>query len=1066
MALFEDNRCGVPDLVLLDDLDEEKVSDNLEKRFKSQIPYTYIGEVVISVNPYRQLSIYDDNTIRDYKGKDFFEKPPHLYTIITAAYRQMKVQQLNSCIVITGESGSGKTEASKIMMKYLTQLTIDSTNESVNNRRQSKGFRVNINESHRNLENMLMQSNCILESLGNAKTIRNNNSSRFGKYIEIGFNYSGETISAHNQYYLLEKTRVIHRENDERNFHIFYQLLSGFPNLKDLCLSSRKAIDYKLLFDENDQGTSMEKNDKKNFSEILSSFDILQFSAKEQNVIFQIIAAILLIGELEFSSANNDEGSEILDKELSRKICYLLEIEEEMFHTHLTMNNIGVNRQVVSKMLNQQQAETGRKSFIKSLYDRLFKFVIGRINDSMSFQHNQRNSLYLNQINKLSISLLDIYGFEVFPVNSFEQLCINYCNEKLQQLFINLVLKQEQMEYENEGVTWYHIDYLDNQPICDLIENKRVGIFSLLDTASHDIHRINDETLLNEFNKVFKTNKYYGSRFTNPEEKQMKLHKHFRVAHYAGDVVYDINGFIEKNKDVLLNDYKRLMFSSKNSIVRSMWLDGDTDVLNKIGKQPPTTVSRFQRSMQELYDTLCSKQPFYVRCIKPNDQKSAYLFDKSLVIHQIRYLGLIENIRVRRAGFAYRITYEKFLQRYKMLSGRTWPNYNNMSPKEAAKCVLEATQSSMNNDNIVLANTKIFFKNSKDLFQLETNRMRSLARIVLILQKNIRAMNARRFYKKKKAAVKISSAYKKYKMKKYINDLQEADKKAGRDIKWPEKPVNVSPKFDNQLKNIRQRHWAHNILRRFPKSQWREINSKIAVMELLGQNTRKLIDLREHWEGDYLSSITDNMNYMIYQKSMEAIEEKDDCGKILFSSFIRKINRFGKTTERGIVVTEKFIYKLDPSKKFQMMRPGTQPSDIVKVTVSDVNDSLMIIDTYTIDNDFVFILQNDLTPNCRGIAVQKTFELLGSLIQFYGKCKNHKTRNEPSNLMLPTTLPLFGQTSIKNVQNLPIGVQQYPIQCELGGKKKLLYLPSLENSHSGKIIYKKRKDSNFDILFE
>ncbi|CAL9690955.1 unnamed protein product [Knipowitschia caucasica] len=313
---------------------------------------------------------------------------------------------------------------------------------------------------------------------------------------------------------------------------------------------------------------------------------------------------------------------------------------------------------IIQKQHSEQDANFGRDAFAKALYERLFAWIVGRINSIIRVKNYNPGVHGKNTV----IGVLDIYGFEIFDNNSFEQFCINYCNEKLQHLFIELILQQEQEEYQREGIVWEHIDYLDNQPIVDLLEQPHRGIISILDEACLSVGRVTDTVCLQSMDSKLSQHPHYRSRQLNPSDKSLEFQKHFRIQHYAGDVTYSIEGFLDKNKDLLFQDFKRLMFNSSSSVVQQMWPDGQMNI-TEVTKRPQTAASLFKNSIVALVDRLACKEPYYVRCIKPNELKSPVVFHDARCRHQVAYLGLLENVMVRRAGFAYRQPYERFLQR-------------------------------------------------------------------------------------------------------------------------------------------------------------------------------------------------------------------------------------------------------------------------------------------------------------------------------------------------------------------------------------------------------------------
>ncbi|XP_047111722.1 unconventional myosin ID [Schistocerca piceifrons] len=946
---------GIGDFVLLDEITMETFMENLKRRFQGGKIYSYIGEVCISVNPYRTMNIYGQEYITQYKGREFFENPPHIFAIADAAHKEMKQQGRDTCIVISGESGSGKTEASKIIMKYIAAVT-------------NLGGRQEVER----VKNVLLQSNAILEAFGNAKTNRNDNSSRFGKYMDINFDFKGDPVGGHINNYLLEKSRVILQQKGERNFHSFYQLLGGAsePELKEFQLS-RDPGNY--FYTRQGNASKVEAiSDRSDYKATVGAFKTLGFSSAETDTVWKIVAAILHLGNVEFTS--QDDIARPVDQGAVSRVASMLSVVPAELTKALSERVIAARGEVMQKTHNQSEAEYGRDALAKAVYDRLFTWIVGKINETLGSGDLQMKKSYMGTV----IGVLDIYGFEIFDTNSFEQFCINYCNEKLQQLFIELVLKQEQEEYCREGIEWKNIEYFNNQIICDLVEQPHKGVLAILDEACLTVGKITDEMLLEAMDEKLSNHEHFTSRQLNPMDKELKHKVEFRIRHYAGDVVYNIIGFLDKNKDTLFQDFKRLLFNSSNKLISSMWPEGAMDI-TKTTKRPLTAGTLFKNSMIALVKTLKSKEPFYVRCIKPNDVKSASVFDSERVEHQVRYLGLLENCRVRRAGFAHRQSYTKFLKRYKMISHYTWPNFRAGTDKEGTRMLIDEKGFS---HDVKYGHTKIFIRSPRTLFALEQARNQLIPGIVILLQKLWRGTICRIRYRKMKAALCIFRHYRKYKIRSYMIQLQTAFmhvkslRDYGKTIIWPSPPVAVRPLVP-LLKNIYSRWRAWMILRPIPRDEWPQLKFKIIAASAL-RGKRAHWGQTRKWEGNYLAQSSENQNANLFMTSVNSLRSSDRFQKVLFSSFIRKTNRFSKCADRALLVTENMLYKLETN-KFKPMRKGSSISEVTGLSVSPGRDQLIVIHSNK-GNDLVVSLQanEDRIGELVAILCSRYHELRGS----------------------------------------------------------------------------------------
>lgn len=461
--------------------------------------------------------------------------------------------------------------------------------------------------------------------------------------------------------------------------------------------------------------------------------NVIGFTLEEQNDIYGIIASILHLGNIEFKDKVHEDNSKItsmiVDESVLTKAAKLLQVDENDLKFALTYRTIESKSDVVISPLGTELSLSARDALAKAIYDRLFSWLVGRLNASM---HSSKC--------RNVIGILDIYGFEVFRINSFEQFCINFCNEKLQQLFIELTLRSEQEEYKREGIEWISVDFFDNKVICNLIEEKHMGIISILDEECLVPGETNDGTFLEKLNYHLRDHPHYISHEKAPIHIQKTMGRSdFRLVHYAGDVTYNVNGFLEKNSDHLYRDLKKIVSKSNNLIVRHCFPGSEL----QSSKRPLTAISQFCASLNGLMKILMCKEPSYIRCIKPNDLQLPNVFESQLVLHQVKYLGLMENLRVRRAGFAYRRLYETFLQRYKCLCKDTWPHFNGPAKEGVALLV---KQLNFRPDEYCMGHTKIFIRFPKTLFETEDAYQKKLNDIVAIIQSHWKGRKQRQCY--------------------------------------------------------------------------------------------------------------------------------------------------------------------------------------------------------------------------------------------------------------------------------------------------------------------------------
>ncbi|EGO04268.1 hypothetical protein SERLA73DRAFT_118504 [Serpula lacrymans var. lacrymans S7.3] len=717
-------------MTLLTTISNESINENLQKRWINAEIYTYIGGVLISVNPFRDLGIYSEEILQRYKSKNRLEVPPHVFSIAESAYYNMNAYHENQCVIISGESGAGKTEAAKRIMQYIAAASVGQ------------------DDSIQQIKDMVLATNPLLESFGCAKTLRNNNSSRHGKYLEIMFNNIGEPVGAQITNYLLEKSRVVGQVENERNFHIFYQFTKA--------ASDEQRDQFGVQGPESYAYTSLSRcldvqdmDDIQDYSHTIHAMQVIGLNAQEQNEIFRILAIILWLGNIQFVEME-DGNSSIADTGVTDFVGYIMAVDSSMVEKVMTSRIVETQRggrrgSAYDVPLNPAQATAGRDALAKAIYNNLFEWIVSRINISMKARGNT------SQI----IGILDIFGFEIFEDNSFEQLCINYVNEKLQQIFIELTLKTEQEEYIREQIQWTPIKYFNNKIVCDLIEERRPpGIFAALNDACATAHA---DPAAADGSFVQRT----SNLSSNPHFEARGAQ--FLVRHYAGDVMYNVAGMTDKNKDALIKDILDLIASSRNQFLQTLFPDR-SDPNSK--KRPPTAGDRIKSSAGALVNNLMKAQPSYIRTIKPNQNRSYTEYDQKAVLHQIKYLGLQENIRIRRAGFAYRNAFEKLVERFYLLSPATsyageyiWKG----DPKSGCEQILKDT--SIAREEWQMGVTKAFIKNPETLFALETMRDRYWHNMASRIQrawrnywryKNECARRIQRFWKNNKEGLEFA----------------------------------------------------------------------------------------------------------------------------------------------------------------------------------------------------------------------------------------------------------------------------------------------------------------------
>ncbi|KAM6967855.1 LOW QUALITY PROTEIN: uncharacterized protein myh14 [Aplochiton taeniatus] len=774
----------VEDMADLTCLNEASVLHNLRERYYSGLIYTYSGLFCVVVNPYKNLSIYTESIVEMYRGKKRHEMPPHIYAISEAAYRSMLQDREDQSILCTGESGAGKTENTKKVIQYLAHVASShktatpgrnkESSQMDGNRSLPRGSSV-VNKSmqYGELERQLLQANPILEAFGNAKTVKNDNSSRFGKFIRINFDVAGYIVGANIETYLLEKSRAIRQAKDERTFHIFYQLLSGATEVTrgDLLLGS--ADEYRFL-----SGGSIPvpgQSDADNFTQTMDSMAIMGFTPEECLSMLKVISATLQFGNISFTKEKNHDQASMPDNTAAQKVCHLLGINVLEFSRAILTPRIKVGREYVQKAQTKEQADFAVEALAKATYERLFRWLVHRINRALDRRQRQGASF---------IGILDIAGFEIFQLNSFEQLCINYTNEKLQQLFNHTMFILEQEEYQREGIEWSFIDFgLDLQPCIDLIERPAhpPGVLALLDEECW-FPRATDKSF------VEKVSAEQGSHPKFFKPRQLRQEADFSIIHYAGKVDYKADDWLVKNMDPLNDNVASLLHQSSDTFISELWREdiqtlprvyffdsyatiqaNGSDMERIVGLDQVSTGESsgpvnfgasglktkkgmfrtvgqlYKESLTKLMTTLHNTQPNFVRCIIPNHEKRAGKLTPNLVLDQLRCNGVLEGIRICRQGFPNRIPFQEFRQRY----GRTFTNAiprTFMDGKQASELMINALE--LDRNLFRVGQSKVFFR-AGVLGHLEEERDLKITDTIIRFQSAARGYLARKAFLKK-----------------------------------------------------------------------------------------------------------------------------------------------------------------------------------------------------------------------------------------------------------------------------------------------------------------------------
>ncbi|XP_077416109.1 unconventional myosin-X isoform X1 [Vanacampus margaritifer] len=633
-AMHQSSVDGVEDMSALAELHEAAIMHNLYQRYQKDNIYTNIGSILAAVNPYKQIpGLYDPERVDLYSKHQLGELPPHIFAVANECYRCIWKRHDSQCVLISGESGAGKTESTKLLLQFLSVMSQNSAGTPPS-------------ERSTRVEQAIVQSSPIMEAFGNAKTVYNNNSSRFGKFIHLHFSESGNIQGGCVIDYLLEKNRVVRQNPGERNYHIFYALLAGAnKEHKSLYFLEDPAESFHYL---SQSGCLKDKslNDKELFNSVMEALKVLEFSEEEIRDMFKLLSGVLQLGNVEFMTAG---GAQITTKQVVTNASELLGLDAFQLSEVLTQRSIILRGEEICSPLTIEQAVDSRDSVAMALYSQCFSWIILTINQKIKGKENFK-----------SIGILDIFGFENFEVNRFEQFNINYANEKLQEYFNKHIFSLEQLEYNREGVQWDAIDWMDNAECLDLIE-KKLGLLALVNEESR-FPKGTDFTLLEKLHSRHSTNPYYV--------KPRLADHQFGIKHYAGEVLYDVKGILEKNRDTFRDDILNMLKDSRLDFIYDLFEKvGSRNNEEKMGtaRRKPTVSSQFRDSLHALMATLSASNPFFIRCIKPNMEKNPNVFNPEVVLNQLRYSGMLETVKIRRAGFPVRRTFKDFFLRYKII---------------------------------------------------------------------------------------------------------------------------------------------------------------------------------------------------------------------------------------------------------------------------------------------------------------------------------------------------------------------------------------------------------------
>ncbi|CAN9505982.1 unnamed protein product [Ophioblennius macclurei] len=707
----------IEDMAMMTHLNEPSVLFNLKDRYAAWMIYTYSGLFCVTVNPYKWLPVYDPQVVQAYRGKKRMEAPPHIFSVSDNAYQNMLTDRENQSVLITGESGAGKTVNTKRVIQYFATIAVAGSSDK---KEQASG------KMQGTLEDQIISANPLLEAFGNAKTVRNDNSSRFGKFIRIHFGTSGKLASADIETYLLEKSRVTFQLSEERSYHIFYQIQTGHkPELIEMLLITTNPYDFPMI--SQGQITVASIDDKEELVATDTATDVLGFTNDEKLSIYKLTGAVMHYGNMKFKQKQREEQAEPDGTEVADKVAFLMGLNSADLLKGLCYPRVKVGNEYVTKGQTVPQVTNAVSALAKSVYEKMFLWMVIRINEMLDTKQSRQ----------FFIGVLDIAGFEIFDYNSMEQLCINFTNEKLQQFFNHHMFVLEQEEYKKEGIDWEFIDFgMDLAACIELIE-KPMGIFSILEEECM-FPKASDTSFKN---KLYDQHLGKNNAFQKPKVVKGKPEAHFTLVHYAGTVDYNISGWLEKNKDPLNESVVQLYQKSSMKLLAYLYASfsgaeaesggdagkGGKKAAKKKGGSFQTVSAVFRENLGKLMTNLRSTHPHFVRCLIPNEVKTPGIMDNHLVIHQLRCNGVLEGIRICRKGFPSRILYADFKQRYRILNASAIPEGQFIDGKKASEKLLGSID--VDHTQYRFGSTKVFFKAGL-LGTLEELRDEKLASLV------------------------------------------------------------------------------------------------------------------------------------------------------------------------------------------------------------------------------------------------------------------------------------------------------------------------------------------------